>query len=42
MMQQIHESFGDVDTFVRDKELPMATTRKLTDILNDQPMCLKF
>ena len=42
VMHQIHNSFGDVDTFVRNEELPTATTRKLTDILDAQSKCRKL
>ena len=39
MMCQMRDSFGDVETFVHAEELPMATAKKLTDILDDLPMC---
>lgn len=41
-MHRIHDSFGDVDTFVRNEELPTATASKLISILDDQPKCHKL
>ena len=42
MMCQMRDSFGDVEMFVRAEELPMATAKKLTDILDDLPICRKL
>lgn len=42
MMCQMRDLFGDVETFVCTEELPMATAKKLTDILDDLPMYRKL
>lgn len=35
VIQQIHDAFGDVSTFVSNQELPAVTTTKMTNILNN-------
>ena len=42
VIRQIHDSFGDVSTFVRGSELPAATTNKMLAILDDPANCRKL
>jgi hypothetical protein len=41
VIQQIHNTFGDVSTFLHGSGLPVTTTGKLLEILEDQPKCRK-
>ena len=35
MLQQLHDAFGDVITFLNNEELPKVTVTKMTNILNN-------
>lgn len=44
VMHHIHDCFEDVNTFLHDGslELPVTTTRKMLEILDDEPRCRKL
>ena len=42
VMHQIHDTFGDVFTFLHGSGLPSAMTGKLLAILEDPPKCSKL
>ena len=44
VVNQIHDTFGDVTTFLNDRslDLPAVSRGKLTDILNDPARCRKL
>ena len=42
VIYQLHKTFGDVSSFLRRDDLPLATTAKLLRIVEDESMCRKL
>ena len=42
VIHQVHNSFGDVSSFLNRDDLPTTSSTKLVEILNDPPKCRKL
>ena len=42
VIKQVHDTFGDVENFLQNENLPPATSGKMLKILNNEGLCRKF